>query len=280
MPAGAPAPARSALVTGAGRGIGRALAIGLAAAGWSVGLVGRTRAHLDATAAECTQAAALAGAGGKVVAVDADVTNAVDVDRAVRTVEHALPGGIGTLVNNAGVVEHAELDFAADDVEDVWRVVVTNVRGPLLVTHAVLPAMLARRSGCVVNLNSGSGYGPSRTYTGYGISKGALGRLTRLLDAQYATRGLRAFDLAPGVVVTDMTRSMPVHDGRTEWTPVEASVELLVAMASGRLDAVAGRFVRAGVDTPASLLAVSDRIRAADARVLSLIPYGPDDPLG
>jgi NAD(P)-dependent dehydrogenase (short-subunit alcohol dehydrogenase family) len=267
---------RTALVTGAGRGIGRGIALGLARAGWSVGLVGRTRSHLETVADECRAV----NPSGRVVVADGDLIDPAAVVTAVATVEEAFAplGGLALLVNNAGVVEQAELAFAADDVADAWRVIETNVRGPLLVTHAVLSGMLARGAGWVVNLSSGSAHRATDAYTGYGISKGALSRLTRLLDHQYRAAGIRVLDLAPGVVATDMTDAMPLHEGRTEWTPVEAVAELVLAFGAGRLDALSGRFVRAGTDTPESLLAVADRIVAQDARVLRLAAYGADDP--
>lgn len=271
----APAPPvepRVALVTGAGRGIGRGLALGLADAGYDVGLVGRRRAALDDVAAQCAER------GVRTAVATADLTVPDEARRSVAEVERAL-GAPGLLVNNAGVIEAAELPFGDDDVDDVWRVIETNVRGPLLVTHAALPGMLARGGGWVVNLNSGSGHRMSPTYTGYGISKGALGRFTALLHHQYAGRGLRVLDLAPGVVVTDMTSSMPVHDTRTQWTAIEDVVELLLAFAEGHLDELSGRFVRAGSDTPASLLADAAAIVASDARVLRLVPLRPDDPV-
>jgi len=276
-PPATPAAPRTALVTGAGRGIGRGLALGLVRAGWDAALVGRTRAHLDAVAEE----ARATRPGARVLVEPVDVVDREAVAAAVARVEEAFAdlGGLGMLVNNAGVIERAEVDLVADDVEDVWRVIETNVRGPLLLAHAVLPAMLERGSGHVVNINSGSGHRPSPVYTGYGISKGALARLTTMLDAQYAGRGVTALDVAPGVVVTDMTQAMPLHDDRTEWTPVEATVELVDAFGSGRLDALHGRFVRAGTDTPESLAALADRIVAADARTLRLAAYGEDDPV-
>lgn len=269
-------PPRTALVTGAGRGIGRGLALGLARAGWAVGLVGRTRAHLDAVAQECRDAGL---PPEQVVVAAGDLVDAAQVAHVVGTVEEAFAplGGTGLLVNNAGVIERAELPFAEDDPEDMWRVVEANVRGPLLVTHAVLPGMLARGLGRVVNLNSGAGHRAIETYTGYGISKGALARFTRLLDRQHRAAGLRVLDLAPGVVVTDMTQAMPAHRGRTDWTPIGDVVELLLAFASGDLDELSGRFVRAGADTPASLRENAARIVAADARVLRIPPYGDDD---
>lgn len=270
---------RTAVVTGAGRGIGRGLALGLAAHGFAVGLVGRTRAHLDAVATEIADQAREAGRDAPhVVVAVADLTVPQEVRDAVAALEGQL-GGVGLLVNNAGVIEHQEVAFADDDVEDAWRVIETNVRGPLLVTHAVLPGMLRHGGGRIVNINSGTGHRATPTYTGYAISKGALARLTTEVDVQYRDAGIRVFDLAPGVVATDMTAGMPAHEDRTEWTPVETVVELLMGIAEGRLDPLSGRFLRAGEDTVAELEAHTYDVLVADARRLRLVPYGPADPL-
>jgi 3-oxoacyl-[acyl-carrier protein] reductase len=267
-----PVEPRTALVTGAGRGIGRGLALGLAAAGYDVGLVGRRREALDDVAAQC------AGHGVRTAVATGDLTVPGDARRVVGEIETAL-GGLALLVNNAGVIEDREVPFGDDDVDDVWRVIETNVRGPLLVTHAALPGMLARGGGRVVNINSGAAHRMAAAYTGYGISKGALARFTTLLDHQYRERGIRVLDLAPGTVVTDMTASMPVHAGRTDWTDLDDVVALLLAFADGRLDRLSGRFVRAGADTPGSLVAAADSIVASDARALRLALHGPDDPV-
>ena len=269
---------RTALVTGAGRGIGRGIALGLARAGHAVALVGRTRAHLDAVAAQ------IRAEGGLATCAAADLVDATAVADAVARAEAGLAdvcgaAGIGLLVNNAGVIERRETDFVDDDVEDAWRVIEINVRGPLLVTHAVLPGMLAAGGGRILNLNSGAGYRPGPAYTGYSISKGALARLTTMLDAQYRDRGIRVLDLAPGHVRTDMTSAMPLHAGRRAWTSIDEVVALVTAFGDGTLDALSGRLVRAGTDTVESLLAASDRITAGTARTLSLPRYGDDDPI-
>ena len=210
--------------------------------------------------------------------VPTDVRDQEQMNRlAERTIE--VFGGIDVWVNNAGVIERDETDFVSDDVEDCWRVVETNVRGPMLVAHAVLPSMLARGEGRLLQVNSGSGYNLQTSYTGYGISKGALGRLTALLDAQYRDRGIRTLDLAPGVVATDMTAAMPVHADRTAWTSLEDVVALVRAFGDGELDALSGRFVRAGADTVESLRARAEEIVRQDARRLRVPAYGADDPL-
>jgi hypothetical protein len=88
-----------------------------------------------------------------------------------------------------------------------------------------------------------------------------------------------AFDLAPGVIRTDMTTSMQAHSGRTEWTEPSAVTELVLAMAAGELDAWNGRLVRAGLDTPASLHTRAAGGLTPGARTLGLIRWGDDDPL-
>lgn len=261
---------RTAVVTGAGRGIGRSIALGLAAEGYDVALLGRTQENLDSVAAEIE--------GTMVTTAVVDVADPAAVDAAVAVTVEAF-GGIGLVVNNAGVIEEREVALAEDDVVDAWRVVETNVRGPLNLTRAVLPGMLAQGGGRIVNVNSGAGHRPVRTGTGYGISKGALSRLTTIVDAQYRDRGIAVFDLAPGVVATDMTAGMAAHADRTRWTPVEATVELVTAIGAGTLDRLSGRFLRAGSDTVAELVARTYEILVADARRLRLVPYGSEDPI-
>lgn len=273
---------RTVVVTGAGRGIGRGLALGLAERGYAVALLGRTPEHLQEVADAVAAAAAEAGREApRTVVVPVELTDTAAVRAAARTVEEAFAdlGGVGLLVNNAGVIERTEGDLLETDVEETWRVVEVNVRGPLVVTQAFLGVMVARGSGRIVNINSGSAYKAAREYTGYGISKGALARLTTLVDAQFRDRGVRVFDLAPGVVRTDMATSMPFHKDREEWTPVEASVDLLVAVGDGDLDALSGRFLRADTDTPHSLEAHAYDVLVTDSRRLAVLTYGPHDPM-
>jgi 3-oxoacyl-[acyl-carrier protein] reductase len=263
---------RRALVTGANRGIGRLLALGLAAAGHDLAVLGRRPEAVATVTAECT------GLGVRAVPVVADVVVREQVAAAIAEAEAHL-GGIDLLVNNAGVLEPADRPFAEIDVETSWHVVEVNVRGPMLVTHAVLPGMLARGVGRIVNLNSGAGYRSMGGYTGYSVSKGALARFTSQLDAQYRDRGIASFDVAPGHIETEMTRGMPMHAGRTDWTPPEALLDLVLGIADGRLDRLSGRFFRAGTDTTESLLLAQDEILVRDARALRLTPIAPDDPI-
>jgi NAD(P)-dependent dehydrogenase (short-subunit alcohol dehydrogenase family) len=137
--------------------------------------------------------------------------------------------------------------------------------------------MLAAGGGRVVGLASGLGTRGSAEYSAYSAGKTAQMRITEAIDLAGAAHGVRAFDLAPGVVDTEMTRAMPIHAGRTEWTRPEDVVDLVVAIAAGELDAWSGRFFRAGADDLDTLR----RTRPTGAgRQLRLLPYGDGDPVG
>ena len=240
-----------AVVTGASRGIGRHLADALQQHGYAVER--GSRAVADVTDR---------------VAVEAWVGEVVD--------RH---GRVDLLVNNAGVID-AEVPLEASDPDDWWSTVATNVLGPYLVTRAVLPHMLAAGSGRVVNLNSGAGVRPSDVATAYNVSKTALARLTGSTHLSGRDRGVFAFDLAPGVVRTDMARAMQAHHDRTEWTEPEEVSALVLAMADGKLDAWSGRMVRVGADTVESLVTrAAVGLRDVD-RTITLMPWGDTDPLG
>ncbi|ANS77550.1 3-oxoacyl-[acyl-carrier protein] reductase [Serinicoccus hydrothermalis] len=249
-----------ALVTGASRGIGDVLVRALLEDGWSV--VGLSRSGHVADGAE---------------GMPCDVTDAGEVDAAVAEVV-SRHGRIDLLVNNAGLIE-TEQPLWESDVDEWWQVMVTNVRGPFLLTRAVVPHMIAGGGGRVVNLNSGSGTRESPVLTAYHASKSALARLTGGTAVAGEEHGVHAFDLAPGVVRTDMTRSMKMHADRTEWTAPEEVVELFLALAHGELDAFSGRMVRAGADDLEALRRHAREGLPDGARMLRLRPWGPDDPV-
>lgn len=266
-----PGRGRVAVVTGASRGIGHVLASALARDGWAVAMVARDPSTL------ATAAVALQEEGRRVVAAPADVTAPEEVAALAEQVVAEL-GPVDLLVNNAGRIETETLLWETDP-ELWWDVVETNVRGPFLLTHAFVPQMLARGGGRVININTGSGTRDDAVYSGYAASKSALFRITGATHVAGHDRGIRAFDLAPGVVRTDMTASMPVHDDRTEWTDPGQVAELVLALASGELDAWSGRMVRAGLDTVEDLRRRAEAGLPEDARTLRLRPWGPDDPL-
>ncbi|MEV7781673.1 SDR family oxidoreductase [Kitasatospora sp. NPDC088351] len=261
-----------ALVTGAGRGIGREIAIGLAAEGMAVGLVGRTHETLTETLKECARH------GARGVAVTADVTRPGSVREAVRIVERDL-GPIDLLINNAGQVDPSEVPIWETDANQWWQVVETNLRGPYNLLRCVLPGMVQRRGGRVINLNSGFALRPDGHYTAYATSKGALLQLSDNMADSLAEHQVVVLDISPGAVATDMTAGMPMFRDTKTWGSIPYMVAVTVDAARGRFDALHGRFVHAGRDDLEELVHRADEIREADARTLRLRPYGPDDPL-
>jgi len=223
-----------ALVTGGGRGIGENVARELAAAGMRVAVSARTEEQVRATADEI---------GG--VAVVADVSRQEDVERMVATVEQEL-GPIDLLVNNAGVGDSWAPPWEQDPA-DWWRVFEINVLGVFLCSRAVLPGMVERRRGRIVNLGSGASYLPmSRAVsTAYGPSKAALHRFTELLAGAMREHGVGVFEVAPGLVRTEMTSSFPDD---APWTPPELAPRMIRAIAEGRLDGLEGRYLHAEHD--------------------------------
>jgi NAD(P)-dependent dehydrogenase (short-subunit alcohol dehydrogenase family) len=165
------------------------------------------------------------------------------------------------------------------DVDQWWSVITTNVRGPFLMTRAVVPQMIAAGGGRVINLNSGAGNSERADLSAYSASKSALARITGSTHQAGWAHGIRAFDLAPGVVRTEMTLSMEMHRGRTEWTEPADVTNLVLALAGGELDAWSGRFVRAGVDTPAALRERAGLGMGDGVRTLRLRSWGASDPL-
>ena len=188
-----PLAGRTALVTGAGRGIGAAIARALDAAGARVALVARTERELRTVAS---------GLAHDPLVVAADLATADGPDAAAHAVLSAFGGRLDVLVNNAGTglrkdshtVTVAELDL-------LWQ---TNVRSALLLTAAVLPAMVARRAGSIVSISSISGLRGAPRRSIYAATKAALDGMTRALAMEYGPHGIRANSVAPGVVETAM----------------------------------------------------------------------------
>jgi 3-oxoacyl-[acyl-carrier protein] reductase len=181
------------LVTGGGRGIGRAIATACAAEGARVG-VNYHRSDAQARAL-CDEI------GISSRAIPFDVRDSAAVARGVAEfVEFA--GGIDGLVNNAGV-NCASLLVSASDA-DITEMVTTNLVGPILCTRAVLPFMLKQRSGVIVNVSSVAAERPTRGQAVYAATKGALESLTRAVAGEYGRKGIRCHAIRPGAVDTDM----------------------------------------------------------------------------
>jgi 3-oxoacyl-[acyl-carrier protein] reductase len=200
---------RTALVTGAGKGIGRAVAHALVRAGANVGLVARTGADLERVAAELRAA----HPGARVSTAVADVADRAAVEAAAARAAAEL-GDVDILVNNAGVAEFGTvLDMEPAAWERMFRV---NVLGTLHATRAVLPGMIARRRGDVVNVASTAGEKGAATTAAYAASKAAVLRLTESLAAEVRKHDVRVTALLPSTVNTELAASVGLKIGPAE----------------------------------------------------------------
>jgi 3-oxoacyl-[acyl-carrier protein] reductase len=244
-----------ALVTGGGRGIGASVARELAACGMRVAVTGRTAEEVESVAAEISG-----------LALPGDVTQQAEVEEWVRRTEAEL-GPIDLLVANAGIAEWEKEAWELEP-ERWWRVLEVNVLGVYLTCRAAIPGMLDRGRGRIVITGSGASYLPGSTNTAYGASKAAVGRLGETLAGQLESRGIPVFVISPGLVRTAMIEGQVPDDA--PWTPPECAPQLVAALASGRFDALSGRYLHAEHDPPEELEPRIDAILADDLNAIRL----------
>ena len=196
-----------ALVTGAGKGIGRAVALALAAEGVHVGLLARTESDLQTLAAE------IAKLGVKTASVVADVADRIAVEAAVKQVQQEL-GPIDILLNNAGIGTFAKfLDMEPATWEHIIQV---NLLGTYYVTRAVLPSMIERQTGDIINISSTSGQRGAAGTSAYSASKFAVLGLTESLMQEVRKHNIRVSALTPSTVATPLALENKLTDGNPE----------------------------------------------------------------
>jgi 3-oxoacyl-[acyl-carrier protein] reductase len=243
-----------ALVTGGGRGIGRNIAVELAEAGMKVAVAARSAGEIEETAREIDG-----------IAIQCDVSDRASVEQMVERTEKEL-GPIDLLVSNAGV-SIEEGDAWTLDPDEWWRVFEVNVFGVYLCCRAVIPGMLERGTGRIVNVASGAAYLPGSSSTAYSASKAAVHRFSETLANQLQDRGLPVFSISPGLVKTRMTEDF---GDDAPWTPPELAPKLVRALASGRLDGLAGRYLHAEHDDVDELANRIDEILEDDLNAIRL----------
>jgi 3-oxoacyl-[acyl-carrier protein] reductase len=235
-----------AVVTGASRGIGRATALSLADAGFALGLVARSADALDETRALVERR------GTGAVSVPADVTDPQAARSAVAAIEERL-GPVTALVNNAGSLR-AIGPLWEVDAEDWWLDVQTSLGGAFNFCREVVPRMIERREGRIVNVTSYVAVRPTPYQTGYACGKAAVGSLTEALAASLEDFGIKAFAVAPGFTRTEMTEHLTESVAGRRWLPevgkgrvveAEQSARLIALLAAGAADELSGRLVHA-----------------------------------
>ncbi|MEJ7791049.1 MAG: SDR family NAD(P)-dependent oxidoreductase [Gaiellaceae bacterium] len=239
-----------ALVTGGGRGIGAGIARELAGSGWHVTVTARSAEQVEAVASEI---------GG--VALVADVTNRDDVRRMIAAAEP-----IDLLVANAGI-SMSEGSWETDP-EDWWRIFEVNVLGTYLTVHQALPGMIERGGGRIVITGSGASYLPGASAGAYTSSKAAVGRFGETLANRLKEHNVQVFVLSPGLVKTEMTDGKFPDDA--PWTPPELAPQLVRELATGRFDALSGRYLHAEHDPPDELERRIPQILAEDLNAIRL----------
>ena len=229
-----------AIVTGASRGIGEAAALALGAAGASVVLAARSAQQLEANVRK------IVAAGGKALAAECDVS---DYDACQRLVHQTAQrfGPPDILVNNAGVIE--PIGMVATDQPQEWaRSIEINLIGAYYAIRAVLPGMLERGHGDIINVSSGAAHRPLEGWSAYCSGKAGLAMLTRAIDLEHSAAGIRVFGFQPGTTDTDMQVTIRASGinmisqiPREKLTPVALPAKAIVFLCTKEADDYRGK---------------------------------------
>lgn len=196
-----------ALITGGGRGIGRATAIELAKEGVNLGLVGRTLDNLEKVKAE------LEAYGVKVAVATADVSNLDEITKAVESIKTEL-GPIDILLNNAGISKFG--GFMELTPEEWTNIIDVNLKGVYYTTHAVLPEMIERQTGDIINISSTAGERGGPVTSAYSASKFGVIGLSESLMQEVRKHNIRVSTMTPSTVATEMAAELNLTDGNPE----------------------------------------------------------------
>ena len=246
---------KSAVVTGASRGIGKAIVEALAAAGAQVALLARSERALHAVAD------GINAEGGRALVIPADVVEEGSVSAAFSSIYSAWDS-VDILVNNAGVQGPIGPLHAADG-EQWWKSVEVNLKGCFLCSQQVLPHMMVQRGGKIINLSGGGAVSPRPFFSAYSASKAAIVRLTETLAAEVRDHRIDVNAIAPGAVNTEMLKERLSAGERAGRAETEADRKLLenggtdpqrpaglaVYLASARSDGLSGRLLSAVWDS-------------------------------
>lgn len=212
---------KNAIVTGAGKGIGKAIAIALAKEGVQVGLIARTSKDLEAVAAEIT------ALGVKAAYAVADISNIAQVNKAVESIQSEL-GNTDILINNAGTGTFGKfLELSPDQWENQIKV---NLFGVYYATRAVLPQMIERQTGDIVNVSSTAGLSGAAVTSAYSASKFGVMGLTESLMQEVRKHNIRVTAMAPSTVVTELAVSANlINNNEDRLMHPEDFAELVIA---------------------------------------------------
>lgn len=260
-----------AIVTGAGRGIGLTIARALASEGSSVALAARSASEVQ------QGVTGIERDGGRAIAVPTDVADPAQVYD-LRQVTEATLDPVTLLVNNAGTPGPVGADWEVDP-DEWWRCVEVIVKGSFLCARAVLPGMIARGQGRIINVASTSGTGPRPGLTATSVAKTAQIRFSEGLAEETMNLGVKVLTIHPGLVKTALVESYLQSPELNRWAPGLDQADFLppalagalcVRIARGEADTLAGRFLRFSDDLD-DLGAKADDLRDDERLVLRLI---------
>ncbi len=225
------------LITGASRGLGRALALEFARLGASLVINSRASSYAELLETEKQAAALEAG----VLAVSADVSQRADIERLAGEALERF-GRVDVLINNASALGPTPMPYLIDyPVGDFEQVMRTNVTGPFMLTRALVGQMLARGSGSIINVSSDAGVVGYPTWGAYGVSKAALDQLTRTWAAELEGSGVRANSVDPGDMNTAMKRASEPGGDPTQWADPKSVTPVFIYLASDESARVNGQ---------------------------------------
>lgn len=263
-----------AVVTGGSRGVGRGIAEALAVAGASVCVLARTDDQVQSAVEE------IRIQGANAIGISVDITDPARTEAALRTAADQL-GPVTTLVNNAGTLD-AIGPLWQLDADVMWRDIETHVRGALNCTRVVLPEMIARGGGRIINVVGTLGQQGEPYVSAYACAKAALFRLTDCLAAELRDQPVTVFSISPGLVRTDMTNRLAEGADGRQWLPEfgqappdawrssEDAGRLVVRIARGDAEVLSGRYLRASFQLEDAVANI-DEIKATDRLTLRLI---------
>ena len=223
------------LVTGAGRGIGRAIAIAMAGEGAKVALTGRDTGRLEQVTGEITLA------GGQAAPWRMDVSSEAEIEDAVGKITEQW-GRIDILVNNAGII-HADNPVWSTPISHWDQEMAINLRGTFLCCHYVLPQMVERGEGIIINIGSSSGTIPEDMSGAYGATKWGVIGYTTSLAKSVRPHGVRVNGLNPGWVETGMTAGQIPPNAGPEWTQPEDIARAALFLAAHAPADMTGQFI-------------------------------------
>jgi len=263
-----------ALITGAGRGLGRAFSLGLAKAGMRVAVVARSADQLAETVS------LIQAAGGTAIAIAADVSDPDAVKQMAQEVRQSL-GPIDLALNNAGAGGPFGPTWEVN-AEQWWRSFETNMRAPFLCCREFLPDMIARGRGRIINVASGAGTRAIPYMSAYVTSKAALIRFTETVAVEAKKSGVSLFSIQPGTVRTAMAKELLDSPEGSRWLPwfqkifdeggdvtADPATSLVLFLAAGKADELSGRFFAVPED-PATVVERAAEVKRDDLYTLRM----------